>query len=148
MFSPLLPSCTPGQETPGFGWEPCIPQPEPTAWPASAKMSLWERGTSSLSLFLVLFFFIIFSALTLLSWDAGLGVGSPDPPFWGCCIPLEQIHIPQCLLGRADHHCQPPPHCSHCNSNWFLIKTPNPLILPAACCFVAGGTGFSMGTRR
>lgn len=99
MLLALLPSCTLGQETPGFGWESCIPQPQPMAWPARAKMPPWERGTLSLSLFIILFFFIIFSALMFFSRDVGLGMGSPDPPFWGCCIPLEQIHVPQCLQG-------------------------------------------------
>lgn len=142
MLLPSLPSCTPGQETPGFGWEPCIPQPKPTAWPARAKTPPWERGNPSL--FIVLLFFFIFSALMFLSWDAGLGMGSTDPPFQGSCIPP----VLAGQLGRADRHCQPPPHHSHCNSNGFLIKTPNPPILAPACCSVAGGIGLSMGTRR
>lgn len=74
------------------------PTARPTAWPASAKMPPWERGTLSLSLFIVLFFFIIFSALMFLSWDAGLA-WAPLIPLSGLLIPLEQIRVPRYLQG-------------------------------------------------
>lgn len=107
-----------------------------------AKM---RRGTPSLSLFIVLFFFSIFCAFMFLSWDAGLGMSSPDPAFRGCCIPLEQIRVPQGLQGSWAGLIIT---ASLCNSKGFGIKTPNPPVLAPACCSVAGGSGLSAGIRR
>lgn len=78
----------------------------------------------------------VWAPLIPLSGAAGPPGADPGPP------------VLAGQLGRADPHCQPPPLCSHCNSNCFLIKPPNPPILAAACCSVPGGIGFSMGTRR
>lgn len=111
--------------------------------------TLGKRNPLSFSLHrLLLLHHLLCFNVPLLGCRAGMG--PPDPPFWAADPPGADPCPPVLAgqLGRADHHCQPPPHCSHCISNCFLIKPPNPPILASVFCSVAGGIDFSMGTSR
>lgn len=112
----------------GFGWEPQIPSP----WRGQPpKMPPWERGSPSLSLFFLLFFFFISTFIF-----PSLGVAQLNRRLLSLCPPWA-------------HRRQLPAPCSDCNSSRLFRKTPQnpPILAPAGWC-AAGGVGVSTGTRR